>query len=99
MEDDAQLESIKQVFNLLFNPHFHFFSFQAYKSGEMNTGKVKSILSDVLSNIVVEHQKRRALVTDEVIASFMSIPHSPETIAAAAASASTASASSAKENK
>ena len=36
------------------------------RGGEMLTGEIKQILVDVLTPMVEQHQKRRALVTDEV---------------------------------
>ena len=42
----------------------------------MLTGEIKKILADKLIEIVSEHQKRKLLVTDEVIDSFMKVfPH------------------------
>lgn len=51
LEDDEKLKEIGEK----------------YGSGEMLTGEIKQILVDVLTPMVEEHQKRRALVTDEVL--------------------------------
>lgn len=44
-----------------------------YASGAMLTGEVKKELIGVLSELVSEHQARRLLVTDQVVAEFMKI--------------------------
>jgi len=46
---------------------------EEYSRGELMTGQVKGILIELLSNMVEEHQKRRAGVTDEVVKSFMDV--------------------------
>ncbi|XP_065833310.1 tryptophan--tRNA ligase, cytoplasmic-like [Oscarella lobularis] len=55
MEDDDRLAEIKE----------------AYEKGEMLTGELKKILIEVLQNLVAEHQRRRAEVTDEMVKEFM----------------------------
>merc|ERR1719373_1162771 len=55
LEDDDKLEKIRQD----------------YRSGELLSGFLKKELIDVLQPLVTEHQKARALVTDEVIKQFM----------------------------
>jgi len=57
LEDDARLEHIRQE----------------YGSGRMLTGEVKQELVDVLVRIVGDHQRRRALVTDDVVRQFMAV--------------------------
>merc|ERR1712059_163185 len=42
-----------------------------YRSGELLSGFMKKELIEVLQPLVAEHQKRRILVTDEVIQEFM----------------------------
>lgn len=49
---------------------------EEYGSGRMLTGEIKAICIKVLQDFVGEFQKRRALVTDEVVRQFMSIPPS-----------------------
>ncbi|VDP93511.1 unnamed protein product [Echinostoma caproni] len=58
LDDDSRLEQIRQD----------------YSSGKLLTGELKKILIDVLVQLVTEHQKRRKLVTDEVLDQFMK-PH------------------------
>lgn len=41
-----------------------------YRSGEMLTGELKNITSDVISKIVIEHQKKKQDVTSEIIKRF-----------------------------
>jgi tryptophanyl-tRNA synthetase len=55
MEDDARLEEIRDK----------------YGRGEMLTKEVKTDTIRVLTELVVEHQRKRSLVTDEMIAEFM----------------------------
>ena len=55
MEDDARLEEIKTK----------------YGSGEMLTKEVKQDAIRVLKEFVLEHQRKRSLVTDEMIEEFM----------------------------
>ncbi|XP_065833309.1 tryptophan--tRNA ligase, cytoplasmic-like [Oscarella lobularis] len=55
MDDDKRLAEIKE----------------AYEKGEMLTGELKQILIQVLQELVAEHQRRRAEVTDEMIREFM----------------------------
>ena len=57
LEDDAELKRIGD----------------AYSKGEMMTGEVKKILIDTLTPVVEGIQKRRAAVTDEVLAKFMAV--------------------------
>lgn len=47
--------------------------YRDYGSGAMLTGEVKKELITLLQEMVKEHQERRALVTDEVVASFMAV--------------------------
>jgi tryptophanyl-tRNA synthetase len=51
MEDDLQLEEIKQK----------------YKKGELMTGDVKAALIEVLQQLVKEHQAKRAAISDEFV--------------------------------
>lgn len=44
-----------------------------YASGAMLTGEVKKELIGVLQQLVGEHQERRKLVTDEVVAAYMAV--------------------------
>ncbi|KAL7062499.1 hypothetical protein AAHC03_0544 [Spirometra sp. Aus1] len=55
LEDDAQLEKIRTE----------------YTSGELLTGNLKKVLISLLSDLVTEHQRRRAAVTDEIVQQFM----------------------------
>ncbi|CAG9333129.1 unnamed protein product [Blepharisma stoltei] len=55
MEDDERLEEIRVK----------------YGSGEMLTSEVKKDLITLLQNLVAEHQRKRAEVTDEIIDEFM----------------------------
>ena len=55
LEDDDELEQIRQD----------------YSSGKLLTGELKAKLISVLQELVAEHQKRRAQVTDDVIDEFM----------------------------
>ncbi|BHF60711.1 Tryptophan--tRNA ligase, cytoplasmic [Sparganum proliferum] len=55
LEDDAQLEKIRAE----------------YTSGELLTGNLKKVLISLLTDLVTEHQRRRAAVTDEVVRQFM----------------------------
>lgn len=57
LEDDQQLAEIETE----------------YGAGRMLTRDIKKILFDTLAPILENHQKRRAAVTDEVVASFMTI--------------------------
>ncbi|XP_053993663.1 tryptophan--tRNA ligase, cytoplasmic-like [Hylaeus volcanicus] len=57
MKDDAELERIKKD----------------YQTGKLLTGEVKAILINVLTEIIQEHQARRAKVTNETIAQCMSL--------------------------
>lgn len=45
--------------------------YDEYKSGELLTGDLKKMAIDLLQEYVAEFQQRRALVTDEVLESFM----------------------------
>lgn len=55
MEDDAQLEDIRQQ----------------YSSGKMLTGDLKAHLIKILQKLVSEHQERRHAVTDDTVKQFM----------------------------
>lgn len=55
MEDDAQLEDIRQQ----------------YSSGKMLTGDLKAHLIKILQKLVSEHQERRNAVTDDTVKQFM----------------------------
>jgi tryptophanyl-tRNA synthetase len=44
---------------------------QEYSSGRMLTGEIKKELVDVLTPIVLEHQRARLAVTDEVVKTFL----------------------------
>ncbi|EFA07367.1 tryptophan--tRNA ligase, cytoplasmic [Tribolium castaneum] len=55
LEDDDKLEQIRKD----------------YTSGALLTGELKKILVDILTPIVMQHQERRAKVTDDVIKQFM----------------------------
>jgi tryptophanyl-tRNA synthetase len=46
---------------------------EAYRSGQMMTSEVKQILVDVLVNFTSNHQRQRALVTDEIREEFMRV--------------------------
>lgn len=55
LEDDDKLEEIRSK----------------YSSGEMLTGELKKETISVLQNLVAEHQRRRAEVTDDLVRTFM----------------------------
>ncbi len=57
MEDDTELEHIKR----------------AYASGTMLTDELKTILIDVLVDVVLRHQRARAAVTEEMIDAFLAV--------------------------
>lgn len=57
LEDDAELEHIGQE----------------YAAGRMMTGEVKGKLIALLTEMVTEHQARRAEVTDDVVKQIMSV--------------------------
>lgn len=57
MEDDAELERIRVE----------------YTAGRMSTGEIKAILIGVLVPIVEGHQRARALVTDDMVRTFMAV--------------------------
>ncbi len=57
LEDDAQLEDIRQK----------------YSSGQMMTGEIKKILIEVLQKVVADFQARRKLVTDADVKKFMEV--------------------------
>lgn len=59
LEDDVELERIRVE----------------YSSGRMQTGEIKRILIGVLQKLVAEHQRARALVSDDVVRAFMSVRH------------------------
>lgn len=44
-----------------------------YGRGEMTTGEVKQVLTDVLTQFIIDFQERRKKVTDEVVARFLAI--------------------------
>lgn len=46
---------------------------EAYRTGKMLTGEVKQRLIEVLTPMVLEHQRRRAAVTDETVKAFMAV--------------------------
>lgn len=56
LEDDARLEEIKED----------------YKTGNLLTGELKDIVTLELSKMTLTHQRARALVTDEIVDTFMS---------------------------
>jgi len=56
LEDDKKVDQIRED----------------YSSGKMMTGEVKKILIDLLVGITLDHQKRRADVTEEMVDAFMS---------------------------
>ena len=56
LEDDNKLKDIEEN----------------YKAGRMTTTEVKQILIECISNFLTDFQARRAAVTDEVVAEFMS---------------------------
>ena len=53
------------------NIDFLIFFHQDYSSGKMLSGEIKKELISVLQPLVVEHQERRKLVTEEVVKEFM----------------------------
>jgi hypothetical protein len=53
--DDNKLEAIRK----------------AYSSGEMTTSQIKNELVAVIQPVVTQHQRNRALVTDEMVKTFM----------------------------
>ncbi|CAH1999643.1 unnamed protein product [Acanthoscelides obtectus] len=55
LEDDDKLEQIRKD----------------YTSGALLTGELKKILIDTITPIIVQHQERRAEVTDEVLKEYM----------------------------
>ena len=57
LEDDDRLEQIAKD----------------YSTGAMLTGEVKKELIAILQQVVAQHQERRKLVTDEVIAQYMEV--------------------------
>jgi tryptophanyl-tRNA synthetase len=57
LEDDVRLEEIRAQ----------------YGKGVMMTSEVKKELINVLTKVITEHQKRRALVTDEEVKKFMEL--------------------------
>ena len=57
LENDDQLEEIREK----------------YSTGKMLTGQVKGVLIDLLTEMVKEHQARRAKVTDEEVKEFLSV--------------------------
>ena len=57
LEDDVKLNEIRE----------------AYSSGKMLSGQIKSLLISILQDIVSQHQERRKTVTDEVVKEFMTM--------------------------
>ena len=57
MEDDEQLKDIEEK----------------YSSGAMLTGELKKILIGVLQTLVKDHQKKRNLITKDMVLSFMKV--------------------------
>ena len=57
LEDDKKLADIKQK----------------YESGELLTGELKRICSDVITQIVVEHQNSKEIVTQDIVNKFYTI--------------------------
>ncbi|NIO44949.1 MAG: tryptophan--tRNA ligase, partial [Candidatus Aenigmarchaeota archaeon] len=57
LEDDEQLADIKA----------------RYESGEMLTGELKKLCADVVTEMILEHQHKKAQVTEEVVNSFYSM--------------------------
>ena len=57
MEDDEELARIGQK----------------YSSGEMLTGEVKDILSNLLIDMLTRHQQARAAVTEDIVDAFMTV--------------------------
>lgn len=55
LEDDDKLAHIKEE----------------YSSGRMSTGEIKAELINVIKPLVAEHQRARALVTDDIVKTFM----------------------------
>lgn len=55
LDDDDKLEEIRT----------------GYTKGEILTGELKKLLIDELTPLIVEHQTRRAQITDEVLKQFM----------------------------
>lgn len=55
MEDDDKLKEIEDQ----------------YRSGKLLTGQLKSICADVVSEVVLDIQKRKAEITDEIVDQFM----------------------------
>ena len=43
----------------------------AYSTGKMTTGEIKKELSDILIKMIGEHQKRRGMINDVIVSSFM----------------------------
>ena len=54
MEDDDKLEQIRSD----------------YSSGKMLSGEVKKILIDILQKLVLNHQKKREKISDDIINKF-----------------------------
>jgi len=57
LEDDDKLADIKEK----------------YRTGKMLTGEVKQELIKVMKEIVLQHQKARSFVTEEVVDAFMAV--------------------------
>lgn len=81
LEDDEKLEKIRKVgfhsYILAFESYIHcnFIVFppffKDYTSGELLTGDLKKELITILTDIVTEHQRRRAAITEEQLNEFM----------------------------
>jgi len=46
---------------------------EEYASGRMLTGEIKAKLIDVLTDLVVSFQRRRAMVTDDMVYAYMAV--------------------------
>jgi len=46
---------------------------EKYKTGKMTTGEVKAVLIKCLQDVVLQHQEKRKLVTDEIVQQFMAV--------------------------
>ena len=57
LEDDAELADITEK----------------YRTGKLLTYEVKARLIEVLSELVLDHQRKRAAVTDDVVDAFMAV--------------------------
>lgn len=64
LEDDQELEQIRR----------------SYTSGELLTGNLKKRTIEVVQNLVADHQRRRAEITDDVVRTFMRADRFPRLI-------------------